>query len=173
MVRCLRYSSGSSALQKFPAEKSVPRLEMRTLSMKPWPNGDPNISQLEPSFQLGWNWVSFGHPVGSLELAGVGSSWLKFDQAQIIAQLKPSFPPFGDLSQLSPSRFDIVRFWFCCCLFVGLGFFFFCKVFLWAGSTVLPPTGASLDFVTWLELGAPFGQGFTQSVTYSNRDQML
>ena len=36
-------------------------------------------------------------------LEWVGSSWLEFDQAQIFAQLEPSFPPFGHLSQLNPT----------------------------------------------------------------------
>ena len=27
--------------------------------------GSPHSSQLEPSFQLEWSWVSFGHPFGS------------------------------------------------------------------------------------------------------------
>ena len=69
--------------------------------IKPWPNGTLKSSQLEPSFQLGWIWVSFGHPLGS--------SWLEFDQAQIFAQLDQSFPSFSDLGQLSPSCFVIVR----------------------------------------------------------------
>ena len=32
--------------------------------LKPWPNGPSNSSQLEPSSQLRWSWVSFGHPLG-------------------------------------------------------------------------------------------------------------
>ena len=46
-------------------------------------------SQLEPSSQLRWSWVLFGHPLGL--------SWLEFDQAQIFAQLEPGFPPFRHL----------------------------------------------------------------------------
>ena len=73
-----------------------PRL---AIVLKPWPNGPPNSSsQLEPSFQLGWSWVSFGHPL-SLSC----SSWIEFDQAPIFAQLEPSFPPFGHLSHLKPT----------------------------------------------------------------------
>ena len=30
------------------------------------------------------------------------------------------------------------------------------------GGIVWPPTDTSFDFVTWLELRVPFGQGFTQ-----------
>ena len=37
-----------------------------------------------------------------------GSSWLECHPVQIFAQLEPSFPPFGNLSQLSPSCFVIV-----------------------------------------------------------------
>ena len=129
MVRCLRYSSGSSALQKFPAEKSVPRLEMRTLSMKPWPNGDPNISQLEPSFQLGWNWVSFGHSVGSLELAGVGRVGLNLiklrlspNSSQVFHRLATSANSRQVVSTLLGFGFVVV------CLLVWV--FFFLQGFL-------------------------------------------
>ena len=66
-------------------------------TVKPWPNGTPNSSQLKPRFQLGWGWVSFGHPLGS--------RWLEFDQLQMFAQLKPGFPPFG---QLEPSCFVLL-----------------------------------------------------------------
>ena len=46
---------------------------------KPWQNGTPNSSQLEPSFQLGWSWVSFGQPLGSrwMELDRVGMNLIK------------------------------------------------------------------------------------------------
>ena len=93
-------------------------------------------------------------------LARVGtirSSWLEFDQGHIFAQLEPSFPPFGHLGQLESSCFVIVRWlrgrsqiveWFSCEL-VPLG------------STVWPPINARFDFITWLELGVPFGQGLT------------
>ena len=53
--------------------------------LKSWPKGPPNSSQLDPSSQLQWSWVAFGHPLG-LRWA----SWLEFDQAQIFAQLEPS-----------------------------------------------------------------------------------
>ena len=45
-------------------------------TVKPWPNGTPNSSQLEPSSQLWWSWVSFGHPLGLswLEWAWIWSS---------------------------------------------------------------------------------------------------
>ena len=83
-----------------------------------------------------------------LELARVGSSWLEFDQAQIFAQLEPSLPPFGHLSQLSPSCFVIVR-WLC-----GRSQtteYFSCELARFGG-TVWPLADASFDFVTWLEL---------------------
>ena len=57
-----------------------------------------------------------------------------------LIKLKVS-PNSSHLSQLSPSCFVIV--------IIGI---------------VWPPGDASFDFVTWLELGVPFGQGFT-SVT--------
>ena len=46
---------------------------------KPWPNGPPNSSQLEPSSQLRWSWRSFGHPLGLswLELDRVGLNLIK------------------------------------------------------------------------------------------------
>ena len=44
-------------------------------------------------------------------LARVGSSWLEFDQAQIFAQLEPSFlPAFGDLGQLKPTLAKLFRY---------------------------------------------------------------
>ena len=52
--------------------------ELKSLtSLKPWPNCPPNSSQLEPSSQLRWSWVSFGQPLYL--------SWLEFDQARIFA----------------------------------------------------------------------------------------
>ena len=72
-------------------------------SLKPWPNGPPTRAKFTTSMELGIIW-----PPTWLELARVGSSWLEFDQAQMFAQLEQSFPPFGHLSQLSPSCFVIV-----------------------------------------------------------------
>ena len=113
--------------------------------LKPWPNGPPNSSQFEPSSQLRWTWVSFGHPPGL---------------GRIFAHLDPSFPPFGHLGQLKPSWFVIVRWltrsysdnWMVSCQLTRLG------------SSVWPPADASFDFVTWLELEGPFGQGFSGPV---------
>ena len=62
--------------------------------VKPWSNGTSNSSRFEPHFQPGWGWVSFGH--------ARGSSWVEVDhQAQILAQLEPSFSQFGHLDKLS------------------------------------------------------------------------
>ena len=77
--------------------------------------------------------------------------------------LEPSFPPFGhsaNSSQLSPSCFTIVR-WLCG--HSQTNEWFSCEL-AWVGSTVWPPAVASFDFVTWLELGVPFGQGLTDMV---------
>ena len=54
--------------------------------------------KLEPDFQLGWSWVSFGHTLGSswLELAWIWSSSNLPTQAKCV-------PPFGHLGQLSLS----------------------------------------------------------------------
>ena len=60
---------------------------------KSWPNSTPNSNQLEPSFQLGWSCVSFGHPLGFSWI----DCWLEFGQVQIFAQLSPScFVMLGD-----------------------------------------------------------------------------
>ena len=100
-----------------------------------------------------------------LELARVGSSWHEFDQAQIFAQLEPCFSPLATSahsSQLSPSGFVVVMWlhgrmqtieWFSCEL-------------ARLGGTVWAPADARFDFVTWLELGEPFGQGFTRKVDW-------
>ena len=109
------------------------------LRLKPWSNGPPISSQLEPSSQLRRSWVSFGHPLGS--------SWLKFDQAQIFAKLEPSFPPFGQLSQLRPTLTKLF-----CYRYVTTRSYWDNWMVSWKlariGSTVWPPANASFDFVT-------------------------
>ena len=72
--------------------------------LKPWPNGIPNSSQLEPGFELGPSWVWAPSPFGS--------SWIEFPSiwsSSTFAQLEPSFSPFAQLGQLSPSCFLIFR----------------------------------------------------------------
>ena len=56
--------------------------------------------------QANWSQVHNFDGVGyclAAHLGWVGSSWLELYQAQIFVQLEPGFPPFGLLSQLSPS----------------------------------------------------------------------
>ena len=79
-----------------------------------------------------------------LELAGVGSSWLDFDQAQIFAQLEP----FGHLGQLSPSCLAIVMWLRGRSQTIEK---FSCESPR-LGTTVWPPSDVRFDFVTWLEL---------------------
>ena len=122
-------------------------------SVRLWPNGPPNSSQLEPSSQLRWSWVSFGHPLGL--------SWLElleFDQAQIFAQLEPSFPPFRHLSQLKPTLSKL----FCYCYVTTRPYSDNCTVscdLTRLGGIVWPPGHASFDVVTWLELGVTVWPG--------------
>ena len=64
----------------------------RAPSLKPWRNGLPNSSKLEPSSQLRWSWVSFGYPLGLswLELAWIRSTvWpgLKVFRSLLLSQL--------------------------------------------------------------------------------------
>ena len=87
-------------------------------------------------------------------------TWLEFDQAQIFAQLEPSFPPLGHLRQLKPSCFVIDI-----CLYAVV--FRQLNGFLQAGSTWryrLATRRCKFDFEIWLELAVPFGQGFRKKV---------
>ena len=79
----------TKAVSRNPARRTL------TISVKPWPNGPPNSSQLDPSSQLRWSLVSFGHPPGSswIELAWIWSS-------SNFRSTRARFPPFGHLSQL-------------------------------------------------------------------------
>ena len=52
----------------------------------------PTRAKFTTSMELGIVW-----PPTWLALARVGTSWLEFDQAQVFAQLEPSFPPFGQV----------------------------------------------------------------------------
>ena len=107
-------------------------------------------SQLKPTSQLRWSWVSFGHPLGS--------SWLEFDQNQIFAQLKPSVPLFGHLKPTLAKLFS-----YC---YVTVRSFQTIEHFLarWL-AVVVPFVHQPMQVLilklgsSWLELGAPFGQG--------------
>ena len=90
-----------------------------------------NSSQVHNFDGVGIVW-----PPTWLELARVGSSWLEFDQAQIFAQLEPSFPPFGHHSILKPTLAKLfwVGMWLC----------------------VHIPT-SEWFLASWLDLAVPFG----------------
>ena len=105
--------------------------------VKPGPNGPPNSSQLEPSSQLRWSWVSFGRPLGLswLELAWIWSS----------SNFRPTRAKFSTVWPPQPTCFVIVRW------LRGRIEYFSCKLAR-LGGTVWPPADASFDFVTWLEL---------------------
>ena len=84
-----KYALGRASLRSPEIDKQRRLSHFHTLSssvehlkvprLKPWPNGPPNTSQLEPSSQLRWSWVSFGHPLGLswLELDRVGLNLIK------------------------------------------------------------------------------------------------
>ena len=95
------------------------------IRVKPWPNGPPNSSQLEPSLQLRWSWVSFGHPLGLswLELAWIWWS-SNFRPTRVFHRLATS----ANSSQLSPS-------FFCYCYVTARSYLDNWMVFLRAGST--------------------------------------
>ena len=87
---------GGKFFKRFGSKKSV-KLKVNW-SLKPWPNGTCNSSQLESSFQLCPSSISFGHPLTRVE----------FDQAQFSpSSSQAGFPPFGHLIQLEPSCFII------------------------------------------------------------------
>ena len=79
--------------------------------IKPWPNGTPNSSQFEPSSQLRWSCVSFGHPLGLswLELDRVGFNLIKLKFSPNLSQVFHCLATLANSSQLSPSCFVIVR----------------------------------------------------------------
>ena len=124
----------------------------------------PTQAKFATSMELGIVW-----PPTWLELARVGSSWLEFDQAQLFAQLEPGFPPFGHLSQLKLTLAKL----FCYCYVTTRSYSDNCMMvsckLARLGGIVWPPPDASFDFVTWLELGAPFGQGSTLKSIYLSR----
>ena len=89
--------------------------------VKPWPNGPPNSSQLDPSstsMELGIVW-----PPTWPQLAWVVSSWLEFDQAQMFAQLEPSFSPIGHLKPTLAKLFNLLLLCDCAVLFRQLNGF--------------------------------------------------
>ena len=87
------------------------------------------------------------------------SSWVEFDQAQIFAQLEPRFPPFGHLSQLKPALAKLFGYCYAITRWYSDNWMVSCKLARISG-IVWPPADASCDFVSWLELGLSFGQGF-------------
>ena len=115
--------------------------------VEPWPNGIPNSSQAFILDGVGYHLAT--------HLTGVVLSWLEFDQAQFFAQRKPSFPLFSYLGQLEPSYLVILRWLRSHSQTIKQ---FSCEL-AQLGSAVWPPTNASYDFVTWLELVVPFCQG--------------
>ena len=80
------------------------------LGVKPWPNGTLNSSQLEPSSQLRWSWVSFGHPLGLswLELDRAGWNLIKLKFSPNSSQVFHRLATTVYSSQLSPSCFELL-----------------------------------------------------------------
>ena len=96
-------------------------------------------------YRLGTRWARFGW------------IWLEFDQAQIFVQLESNFYRLAtspNSRKLSLSCFVIVR-WLRRC---SQTFWWFSFELARLGSAIWLPADASFDFVTWLELGEPFGQ---------------
>ena len=117
-----------------------------------WPNGPPNSSQLEPSSQLRWSWVSFGHPLGLswLELAWIWSS-SKFRPTR--AKFSTVWSPQANSRQLSPSCFVIV---------------------MWLRGRIQTRqlNGFLRTGSSWIEMGVPFGQGFTAPFNHARLNRI-
>ena len=105
------------------------------------------FAQLEPSLQLRWSWVSFGHPLGL--------SWLELDRIGLNL-FKLKFSPnssqvFHHLATSANSRQSVLLLLGDCLVVVRQS-----NGFLQAGSTwrycLCPPADAKFDLVTWLEL---------------------
>ena len=77
--------------------------------LKPWPNGPPSSSQIEPRSQRRWS-VSFGHPLGLswLELNRVTLNLIKLKFSPNSSHIFHRFDSSANSSQLSPSCFVIV-----------------------------------------------------------------
>ena len=122
-----------------------------------------NSSQLEPSSQLRWSWVSFGHPLGLswLELDRVGLNFISSNFRPTRAKFFTVWPPQPTLAKL-----------FCNCYVTTRSYSNNLMVFLRAGSTWryrLATADASFDFVTWFELawvGSTIRPGLNGSVLY-------
>ena len=114
------------------------------MSVKSWPNGTPSSSQLKPCSQLRWiNWVLFGHPLGL--------SWLELDQVGLnLIKLKFLRNLNHVFHRLANSR-QVVLLLLCDYTAAFRQLNGFCEL-AQLGGVVWPPTDASFDFVTWLEL---------------------
>ena len=96
--------------------------------------------------------LAFGHPLGL--------SWIELAWTRSSSNFRPTqtkFVTVWPLSQLSPSCFVVFvwlrgrirTIWVVSCKLARLD------------GIVWPPADASFDFVTWLELGVSFSQGFS------------
>ena len=125
---CVRLSGGIQVGQGAFCTRNRNKNRMCKRTFKPWPSGTPNSSH---NWSQVFNLDGVGYRLAT-QLASVGWSWIEvawIHQAQIFAQLEPSFPPFGHLGQLLPSCLVIVRWLHSRSQTI-------CMVFLRAGSTL-------------------------------------
>ena len=113
--------------------------------MKPWSNGTPNSSQLEPNSQLLRIWVSFGHPLGS--------SWMGLAWIWSSSNLHPTPAKFSTVRLSQPTQPTLARLFYCYVTTRSYSdnWMVSCKL-AWLGGIVWPPADASFDFVTWFGL---------------------
>ena len=93
----------------------------------------------------------------------------------MFAQLEPSFPPFGPLSQLKPTLAKLFCYRYVTTRPYSDNWTVSCKLAR-LGSIIWPTADASFDLIcnlarVWLELGGwvPFGQGFRRQLTEIDR----
>ena len=143
--------------------------EILGCQLKLWPNGTPNSSQLEPSSQLRWSWLSFVRPLGL--------SWLELDRAGWnLTKLK--FAKFSTVWPPQPTQANsrqVVLFLLCGYVVVFRQFngflqagatwwyrlatcrckFWFCNL-AWVGNTVWPRLNDGTQFQPPQTIPSPF-----------------
>ena len=118
----------------------------KMLRFKPWRNGPPNSSQLEPSFQLSWMELVIVWPPTWLELARVGSSWIELAWIWSSSNFRPTRAKFSTVWPPQPTLAKL----FCYCYVTTRSYsdnWMVCGKPARLGGIVWPPADASFELV--------------------------